>query len=215
MDFPERSDHSHQHTSPITSFSETRSRAIRAGRGNYHGTVAKQTKAADGVVPTEPNPARVYDYFLGGKDNYRVDRLVAQRVTAAMPEVQEGARATRAVLGRVVRFLVRDAGISQLLDIGAGLPTRDNVHEIARRTDPAARVVYVDNDPVVLAHAKALLADNPATVAADGDLRDPGGIIGHPLVRGHLTGPGQSACYSAASCRRSLTTSARMKSRPC
>jgi S-adenosyl methyltransferase len=138
------------------------------------------------VVPTRPNPARVYDYFLGGKDNYGVDRVVADRVTAEMPEVQEGARATRAVLGRVVRYLVRDAGIRQLLDIGAGLPTRENVHQIAHQTDPAVRVVYVDNDPVVVAYARALLADNPATVVADGDLRDPAGIIAHPVVRTHL-----------------------------
>jgi len=147
--------------------------------------MAKQTRAA-ALVPAQPNPARVYDYFLGGKDNYRVDRAVAELVTAAMPEVREGARATRAVLGRVVRYLVLDAGIRQFLDIGAGLPTRENVHQIALRTDPAARVVYVDNDPVVLAHAKALLADNPATIAAEGDLRDPAAIIAHPLVRGHL-----------------------------
>jgi S-adenosyl methyltransferase len=147
--------------------------------------VVKQAKAA-AQVPAQPNPARVYDYFLGGKDNYRVDRAVAELVTAEMPEVQEGARATRAVLGRVVRYLVRDAGVRQFLDIGAGLPTRENVHQIAQRADPAVRVVYVDNDPVVLAYARALLADNPATVVADGDLRDPAGIIAHPLVRGHL-----------------------------
>ena len=147
--------------------------------------MAKQAKAG-AHVPTQPNPARVYDYFLGGKDNYRVDRVVAEMVTAEMPEVQEGARATRAVLGRVVRYLVQGAGIRQFLDIGAGLPTRENVHQIAQRTDPSARVVYMDNDPVVLAYAKALPADNPATVVADGDLRDPAGILAHPLVRGHL-----------------------------
>ena len=147
--------------------------------------VAKQAKVA-AQVPAQPNPARVYDYFLGGKDNYRVDRVVAELVTAEVPEVQEGARATRSVLGRVVRYLVQDAGIRQFLDIGAGLPTRENVHQIAQRIDPAVRVVYVDNDPVVLAHARALLADNPATVVADGDLRDPAGILAHPLVGGHL-----------------------------
>jgi S-adenosyl methyltransferase len=148
--------------------------------------VVKQARAGDGLVPAEPNPARVYDYFLGGRDNYRVDRNVADLVTAEMPEVAEGARATRAVLGRVVRYLVGEAGIRQFLDIGAGLPTRENVHQIAQRADPAARVVYVDNDPVVLAYGRALLADNPATVVAGGDLRDPAGIIADPLVRGHL-----------------------------
>jgi len=148
--------------------------------------VASQGRAAAGVVPTQPNPARVYDYFLGGRDNYQVDRAVAEWVTAEMPEVGDGARATRAVLGRVVRYLVEEAGLRQFLDIGAGLPTRDNVHQIAHRTDPATRVVYVDNDPVVVAYARALLADNPATVVAEGDLRDPAAIIMHPLVRGHL-----------------------------
>jgi hypothetical protein len=148
--------------------------------------VAKQTKAAGGSVPTQPSPVRIYDYLLGGKDNYRVDRDAVQRVTAEMPGVKEGIQAARAVLGRAVRYLAGEAGVRQFLDIGTGLPARDNVHQIAQRINPAARVVYVDNDPVVLAYAKALLADNRATVAADGDLRDPAGIIAHPLVRGHL-----------------------------
>jgi hypothetical protein len=148
--------------------------------------VPKQTKAAGGSVPTQPSPVRVYDYLLGGKDNYRVDRDVVHRITAEMPGVKEGVQAARAVLDRAVRYLVQEAGVRQFLDIGTGLPARDNIHQIAQRIDPAARVVYVDNDPVVLAYAKALLADNPATVAADGDLRDPAGIIAHPLVRSHL-----------------------------
>ncbi len=95
-------------------------------------------------------------------------------------------RAQRDVLGRVARFLVGEAGVRQLIDIGSGLPTADNVHEIAQRADPGARVVYVDNDPVVLAHARALLADNTSTVVAAGDLRDPAGILADPAVSGHI-----------------------------
>jgi hypothetical protein len=128
----------------------------------------------------------VYDYLLGGKDNFAVDRAVGDRLIASMPAVQAGVRAQRDVLGRVVRYLVGEAGIRQLLDIGSGLPTADNVHEIAQRIDPATRVVYVDNDPVVLSHAQALLADNQVTFAAEGDLRDPPGILADPAVRSQL-----------------------------
>jgi S-adenosyl methyltransferase len=95
-------------------------------------------------------------------------------------------RAQRAVLARVVHYLVADAGVRQLLDIGSGLPTAQNVHQIAQRIDPAARVIYVDNDPVVLAHARALLADDTVTFAAQGDLRDPAGILASPEVRTRL-----------------------------
>lgn len=139
-----------------------------------------------GLVPSRPNAARVYDYLLGGKDNFAVDRTYAQRIVAMMPGVRLGVLAQRAVLGRVVRYLVAEAGVRQLLDIGTGLPTKENVHQIAQRADPATRVVYVDNDPVVLSHARAMLAENPATAVAEGDLRDPAGITGHPVVRNHL-----------------------------
>jgi hypothetical protein len=105
---------------------------------------------------------------------------------ASLPAVQVGVRAQRDVLGRVVRFLVGEAGIRQLLDIGLGLPTAENVHEIAQRTESATRVVYLDNDPIVLSHARALLADDKATFVADGDLRDPAGILGHPVVLDRL-----------------------------
>jgi len=105
---------------------------------------------------------------------------------ASLPAVQVGVRAQRDVLGRVVRYLVGEAGVRQLLDIGSGLPTAENVHEIAHQIEPAARVVYVDNDPVVLSHAEALLADNEVTFVADGDLRDPAAILDHPVVRDHL-----------------------------
>jgi hypothetical protein len=136
--------------------------------------------------PTRPHVARVYDYLLGGKDNFAADRAVGDKIIASLPAVQLGVRAQRAVLGRVVRFLVGEAGVGQLVDIGSGLPTADNVHEIAHRIDASTRVVYVDNDPVVLTHARALLADNSATVVADGDLRRPADLLANPQLRGHL-----------------------------
>ena len=135
---------------------------------------------------SKPHVSRVYDYLLGGKDNFAADRAVAEQMIASLPAVQVGVRAQRDVLGRVVRYLVGEAGVRQLLDIGSGLPTAENVHEIAQRIEPATRVVYVDNDPVVLSHARALLADDAVTFVADGDLRDPAGILGHPAVRDHL-----------------------------
>jgi hypothetical protein len=116
-----------------------------------------------GFDASRPHVSRVYDYLLGGKDNYAADRAVADQMIASLPALQVGVRAQRDVLGRVVRYLVGEAGVRQLLDIGSGLPTADNVHEIAQRTEPATRVVYVDNDPVVLSHARALLADDKAT----------------------------------------------------
>jgi S-adenosyl methyltransferase len=140
----------------------------------------------DEFDPSRPNVARVYDHLLGGKDNFAADRALGDQIIASMPTVQVGVRAQRAVLGRVVRYLVEEAGIRQLIDIGSGLPTADNVHQIAQRIDPRTRVVYVDNDAAVLAHARALLADNGNTIAVDGDLLDPASILDHPDVRRHL-----------------------------
>jgi O-methyltransferase involved in polyketide biosynthesis len=142
--------------------------------------------AAQAFDPSRPNVARVYDYLLAGKDNFAADRLLGDQIITSMPTVQVGVRAQRALLGRVVRYLVEEAGVRQLIDIGSGLPTADNVHQIAQRLDPGTRVVYIDNDPTVLAHAQALLADNKATIAVKGDLRDPAGIVGNPDVRRHL-----------------------------
>lgn len=136
--------------------------------------------------PAQPHLARVYDYLLGGKDNFAADRAMADRIIESLPTVRVGVRAQRAVLGRVVRYLVEEAGVRQLIDIGSGLPTVDNVHEIAQRIDPAARVIYVDNDPVVLTHARALLADDVTTIAVGGDLRFPESILGHPDVQRHF-----------------------------
>jgi hypothetical protein len=135
---------------------------------------------------SRPHVARVYDYLLGGKDNFAADRAIGDKMLASVPAVQLGVRAQRDVLGRVVRYLVGEVGLRQLLDIGSGLPTADNVHEIAQRIDPATRVVYLDNDPIVLSHAEALLADDKATFVVDGDLRDPAGIVANPDVRKYL-----------------------------
>jgi hypothetical protein len=111
---------------------------------------------------------------------------VGDRIIASMPAVQVGVRAQRDVLGRVVCYLVGEAGIRQLLDIGSGLPAAENVHEIAQRIAPATKVVYLDNDPVVLSHAQAILADNKVTFAAEGDLLDPAALLAEPDVRNGL-----------------------------
>ena len=127
--------------------------------------------------------ARVYDYLLGGKANFKVDRDAAERAYAAWPGGLDGvradARAHRAVLGRVVRYLVRDAGIRQFLDIGTGIPKENNVHEVAQREAPESRIVYVDRDPIVLAHAHQLLRSTPegATRYIQGELREPEAIL--------------------------------------
>lgn len=126
-----------------------------------------------------PHPARVYDYLLGGKDNFAADRAAAHAGIEANPNSRIPPRENRAFLRRVVRYLARDAGISQFLDIGTGIPTSPNVHEIAQGADPQARVVYVDNDPIVLAHARALLTSGPVgkTAYIDADVRDVGRIL--------------------------------------
>ncbi len=128
------------------------------------------------------HPARMYDYYLGGKDNFPADREAADQALAASPAVRDMARQNRAFLQRVVRFLARDAGIRQFIDIGAGLPTQGNVHEIAQAITPDARVVYVDNDPIVVVHSDALLAGHNTT-AIKADLREPNVILEHPEVR--------------------------------
>ena len=120
--------------------------------------------------------ARVYDYWLGGKDNYAADRAVAEQVMQAYPDIVYSVRANRAFLARVVRYLVGEAGIRQFLDIGTGIPTANNTHEVAQSVAPECRVVYVDNDPIVLTHARALLTSDRAgaTDYIDADLRDTG-----------------------------------------
>ena len=120
------------------------------------------------------HPARVYDYWLGGKDNFAADREAAEQVIAANPNVLPGVRANRAFLGRAVRYLAGEAGIRQFLDLGTGLPTAENTHQVAQAIAPDARIVFVDNDPIVLTYARALLTSTPqgATAYLDADIRD-------------------------------------------
>ena len=123
--------------------------------------------------------ARVYDYWLGGKDNFAADRAAGDQAIQAFPNIPLSARANRAYQARVVRFLAGEAGIRQFLDIGTGIPTANHTHQVAQSVAPESRVVYVDNDPVVLLHARALLASHPAgaTDYVDADLRDPQKIL--------------------------------------
>jgi SAM-dependent methyltransferase len=125
--------------------------------------------------PTVPNVARMYDFMLGGKDNYASDREAVARLIEISPEVSVAARWNRQFLGRAVRF-VAGQGVTQFLDVGAGLPTQQNVHQVAQQAGAHATTVYVDNDPVVLAHANALLAGDARTAVVAGDVRDPAGI---------------------------------------
>jgi O-methyltransferase involved in polyketide biosynthesis len=126
-----------------------------------------------------PQTARIWNYWLGGKDNFPVDRAVGDQILEAFPAIVENARASRAFLVRAVRYLAGASGIRQFLDIGTGLPTANNTHEVAQQVVPESRIVYVDSDPVVLAHARALLTSTPegATAYIDADLRDPDTIL--------------------------------------
>lgn len=137
---------------------------------------------AEGLDTSKPHPARIYDYLLGGKDHYEVDRQAGEELAAAAPEVRIGVRANRAFLQRAVRYVV-SSGVRQILDIGTGLPTSPNVYETAREVAPDVRVAYVDNDPIVNAHASALLSRSGATSIVLADVRDPQGIVDHPDVR--------------------------------
>ena len=142
-----------------------------SGRANTGGQPRIDTSVA--------HSARVHDYWLGGKDNFAADRAAGDAVMAAYPGIVESVRANRAFLARAVRFLAADAGITQFLDIGTGIPASNNTHEVAQAVTPEARVAYVDYDPVVLQHARVLLTSSePGTVDyIDADLRDPGKIL--------------------------------------
>lgn len=143
----------------------------------FSGLASQQ--ANTGIDASVPHSARIWNYWIGGKDCYAVDREMGERIQEAYPQIVDVARAARAFLARAVRYLVQEAGIRQFLDIGTGLPTGDNTHEIAQRLDPSARIVYVDNDPMVLAHARALLISTPegATDYLHADLREPEAIL--------------------------------------
>ncbi|MBY8874752.1 SAM-dependent methyltransferase [Micromonospora sp. PLK6-60] len=137
---------------------------------------------APAVDATVPHSARVYDYWLGGKDNFAVDRAMGAAMTEAIPTLPAMAKENRRFVHRVARHLVVEQGVRQFLDIGAGIPTRPNLHEVAQSIAPETRVVYVDNDPVVLAHSRALMVSTPEGRSAyvDADLRRPRSILDHP-----------------------------------
>jgi hypothetical protein len=135
-----------------------------------------------GIDPSKPSIARAYDVILGGKDNFAIDRAVIAEICKIVPQLPESAIFNREILSRGVRYLVEEAGIRQFMDLGSGLPSRENTHEVAQRYAPDARVVYVDNDPIVLAHGKALLAENANTAVITADLRDPDTILKDPEV---------------------------------
>ncbi|MGI8332375.1 SAM-dependent methyltransferase [Actinomadura scrupuli] len=138
---------------------------------------------------TVPNVARMYDYYLGGKDNFAADREAAAKVLEVAPFAPRLARQNRGFMARAVRYLA-GIGITQFLDIGAGLPTQGNVHEVARQILPGARVVYLDNDPVVVTHGRALLGVDQSTVVLERDLRESAGLLDDPKIR-ELIRPGE------------------------
>jgi hypothetical protein len=149
-------------------------------------TEATEDWPPPGFESSVPSMARVYDAILGGRDNFKADREAAEVFARHLPEIGEFARENRRALVRGVRYLVREAGIDQILDIGCGLPAEQNTHEAAQEVDPAARVVYVDNDPMVLSHGRALLAVDDSTTVVTADVRDPEGILNHSEIRSFL-----------------------------
>jgi S-adenosyl methyltransferase len=150
-----------------------------AQAGDFMTDAHDPEQASSKIDTTAPQSARIWNYWLGGKDNYQVDREAGDQFSALYPDIEYVARVSRHFLARAVRNLAAEEGIRQFLDIGTGLPTVDNTHEIAQRVAPDARIVYVDNDPLVLAHARALLTSTPEGVTnyIDSDLREPEGIL--------------------------------------
>lgn len=150
-----------------------------AGAAGEGGTDAGGTAGPPTIDTSTAHPARVYDYWLGGKDNFAADREAAEQALQAYPQLAKAVQSNRAFLARAVRYLTQEAGIRQFLDIGTGLPTANNTHEVAQRVAPDSCVVYVDNDRVVLAHARALLTSSPqgTTACLDADLQDPDTIL--------------------------------------
>ncbi|PRX52746.1 S-adenosyl methyltransferase [Nonomuraea fuscirosea] len=144
---------------------------------------SEQESAPRGIDTSKPSVARVYDYILGGKDNYASDRHVAAAMLEIAPDAPQAAASNRHFLRRTVRHLAGEVGIRQFLDIGSGLPTQGNVHEVAQSVAPGAHVVYVDNDPIVLAHGRALLAVDETTTIIEADAREPERILDDPRTR--------------------------------
>ncbi|MGI8331554.1 SAM-dependent methyltransferase [Actinomadura scrupuli] len=146
------------------------------------GRSSAEREPPPGIDVSKPSSARIYDVWVGGKDNFAADREAAAFITDLAPDAPKAARENRALLGRAVRYCIGQ-GIRQFLDIGTGLPTQGNVHEVALPLAPDAHVVYVDNDPIVLTHARALLAPTGGTTVIQADLRDPESIVAHPETR--------------------------------
>jgi S-adenosyl methyltransferase len=151
---------------------------VTVDRSRAQGEAGNETPddiAGMGIDTSVPHSARIWNYWLGGKDNYEVDRAAGDQFSAIYPGIVDIARADRAFLGRVVRFLAGEAAVRQFLDVGTGLPTADNTHEVAQRVAPESRIVYVDNDPLVLVHARALLTSSPEGVThyVDANMADP------------------------------------------
>jgi S-adenosyl methyltransferase len=136
-----------------------------------------------GVDPKTPTPARLYDYYLGGTNNFDVDRVMAERLRAQVPEISDSAWANRAFHQRAARWMAADRGIRQFIDVGAGLPTQGNTHELVQQARPGARVVYVDNDPMVLAHARSLLVGAVGAAFIQADLREPDSVLADPELQ--------------------------------
>jgi O-methyltransferase involved in polyketide biosynthesis len=158
---------------------------VIAGWGRLAEVATEATGVPAGVDPGRPSPARIYDYYLGGTHNFAADREVADRVIAAMPLIPAIMRANRAFLGRAVRA-VTAAGVDQFIDLGAGIPTQGPLHQLARRSRPAARVVYVDVDPAAVIHSREILGNDPHTVVVQADLHAADSILDHPAVRALL-----------------------------
>ncbi len=140
-------------------------------------------QAPEGVDPAIPSPARMYDYMLDGKHNFPADRDAVERFRAQLPDLEDAAWANRGFHQRAARWMAAERGIRQFIDIGSGLPTQGNTHEVVQEVDPAARVVYVDHDPMVLAYADDLLADDGTTAVVRADLRDPDSLLAQPALR--------------------------------
>jgi hypothetical protein len=177
--------------------------------------VAGQPQSGPPLDASVPQTARIWNYWLGGKDNFAVDRQVGDEIRKAFPDIVENARASRGFLVRSVSFAAGEAGIRQFLDLGTGLPTADNTHEVAQRVAPESKIVYVDFDPLVLVHARALLTSSPEGVTdyIDADARDPAKVLREaartldftePIalimsgILGHITDDGQAAAMVAA-----------------
>jgi hypothetical protein len=149
-----------------------------------------QVIAGEAAIPTDlrtdrPHSARIYDHLLGGKDNFEPDRVAADKIVVNLPDLPVSMRANRRLMARVVHYLAAERGIRQFLDVGTSLPTAPNLHQVVQAVDPAARVVYVDNDPIVLVHARALLTSTPEgkTSYVDADLREPNALLSAPEPR--------------------------------